>query len=151
MATSSIPAAGATGGSSQLTNPNSKLKVSDFINMMVTQLQNQDPLDPVKNQDLLAQMSQIGQLQTSNDLDTSLKGLVLQNSLGAAGNLIGKAVQGLDEQGAPLGGIVSSVRVQGSDVFLELDSGKELQLGSVTSIAAPTPSATTPTPATAVH
>ena len=52
------------------------LKTADFIKMMVTQLQNQDPTDPVKNQDLLAQMSQIGQLQSSQDLQTSLKGLV---------------------------------------------------------------------------
>ena len=53
--------------------------------MMITQLQNQDPLEPAKNQELLAQMSQIGQLQSSTQLQDSLKGLVLQNSLGRRG------------------------------------------------------------------
>ena len=115
------------------------LKTEDFIKMMVTQLQNQDPTDPVKNQDLLAQMSQIGQLQSQQDLQTSLKGLVLQNSLGAAGNLIGKMVQGLDQDGAQMNGLVTSVRVVDNEVSLELDSGKELKLARVTGISQPAP------------
>src|SRR5947208_3096796 len=94
------------------TPSNFQLKSEDFIKMMVTQLQNQDPLEPAKNDQLLAQMSQIGQLQSSTDLQASLKGLVLQNSLGAAGNLIGKNVQGLDDQNNDARGVVNSVRVQ---------------------------------------
>ena len=123
----------------------SALKTEDFINMMVTQLQNQDPTDPVKNQDLLAQMSQIGQLQSTTDLQTSLKNLVLQNSLGAAGNLIGKMVDGLDEQGEKLNGLVTSVQVVVGNVQLELDNGKQLALDRVTGIT----QATAAAPATA--
>ncbi len=118
----------------QLKSKKSELKTSDFINMMVTQLQNQDPTDPVKNQDLLAQMSQIGQLQSATALQESLQGLVLQNSLGAAGNLIGRMIEGQDENGEKLSGLVTSVRVEDKNVFLELDSGKSVQLGRVTSI-----------------
>jgi len=111
------------------------LKTEDFIQMMITQLQNQDPLEPAKNQELLAQMSQIGQLQTTESLQASLKGLVLQNSLGAAGNLIGKLVQGLEEDGTQVQGLVTAVRVQNDEVFLELDNGKSLKLSRVTAIA----------------
>jgi flagellar basal-body rod modification protein FlgD len=105
--------------------------------MMLTQLQHQDPLEPAKNQELLAQMSQIGQLQTSNQLQETLKGLALQNQLGSAGNLIGKLVQGLSEDQEMVTGLVSSVRVEGDEVFLELDNGKTLSMGNVTAIAAP--------------
>lgn len=122
----------------KIQSANFQLKTDDFIKMMITQLQNQDPLDPEKNQDLLAQMSQIGQLQSSTQLQDSLKGLVLQNNIGAAGNLMGKMVQGLDENGASLSGLVTSVRVQDGDVQLELDSGKQLKLGSVVTISNPT-------------
>ena len=55
------------------------LKPADFIKMMVTQLQNQDPMQPACNSDLLAQMSQIGQLQSSTTLQDSLKTMTLQN------------------------------------------------------------------------
>jgi flagellar basal-body rod modification protein FlgD len=118
----------------QIKSKSFELKTEDFIKMMITQLQNQDPLEPAKNQDLLAQMSQIGQLQSSTTLQQSLKGLVLQNSLGAAGNLIGKMVQGMDEQNETVKGIVTSIRVDQDQVYLELDNGQSLPLGRVTTI-----------------
>src|SRR5688572_2083089 len=86
------------------------LKSEDFIKMMITQLQHQDPLEPAKNEELLAQMSQIGQLQSTTQLRQSLKGLVLQNQIGAAGNLIGKTVEGLDDRNEKVKGLVNSVR-----------------------------------------
>lgn len=111
------------------------LKTEDFIRMMITQLQNQDPLEPAKNEQLLAQMSQIGQLQASQDLQTSLKSMVLQNNLGAASSLIGKMVEGQDPSGEAITGLVTAIRVENQNVMLELDSGKTLALGRVTGIA----------------
>ena len=110
------------------------LKTEDFIKMMITQLQNQDPMEPAKNEQLLAQMSQIGQLESAAQLQTSLSRLVLQNNLGAAGNLIGKAVEGLGDDGDELAGEVTSVRVEAGDVYLELDTGNRLRLDRVTEI-----------------
>ena len=114
------------------------LKAQDFINMMVTQLQNQDPTKPADNAQLLSQMSQIGQLQANNTLTDSIKGLVLQNQIGSAGNLIGKTVQGVDDAQNTVKGIVNSVKVQSDGVVLELDNGKQLPLAGVTDIAAAT-------------
>ena len=119
----------------QLKSKSMELKTEDFIKMMITQLQNQDPLEPAKNQELLAQMSQIGQLQSSTSLQESLKGMVLQNQIGAASGLIGKTVQGLDAQNEPVSGLVNSVRVSPDGVSLELDNGKTLELARVTAIA----------------
>jgi flagellar basal-body rod modification protein FlgD len=116
---------------------NMELKSEDFIKMMITQLQNQDPMEPAKNGELLAQMSQIGQLQSSTMVQESLKGMVLQNQIGSAGNLIGKTVEGLDATNEKVKGFVNSVRVESDGVYLELDSGKKLALGRVTSIAQP--------------
>src|SRR3954471_7763118 len=123
----------------QVRSRKSQLNTDDFIKMMLTQLQNQDPLEPAKNQELLAQMSQIGQLQTSTQLQDTLKGLTLQNQLGAAGNLIGKLVQGIDSNNENVVGLVDSVRVENNEVFLELDSGKTLPMGNVVAIANPPP------------
>src|SRR6476469_4301956 len=131
MITSSVTN-GATG--SQLKGASSpyNLQPEDFIKMMLTQLQNQDPLEPAKNEQLLAQMSQIGQLESSTELQSSLKSLVLQNNIGAAGNLIGKMVQGLDGTGKAVKGLVNSVRVVDGNVSLELDNGKALAMDHVT-------------------
>src|SRR5919112_6013369 len=115
-----------TPSQNQLKNKNFELKTEDFIKMMITQLQNQDPLEPAKNEELLAQMSQIGQLQSTTQLQQSLKGLVLQNQIGAAGNLIGKQVEGLNDRNEKVTGLVNSVRVADEQVYLELDNGKTL-------------------------
>ncbi len=136
--TASPAAAGSSQSTRQLKSKGMELKTEDFIKMMITQLQNQDPLEPAKNQDLLAQMSQIGQLQSSTSLQESLKGMVLQNQIGSASALIGKTVQGLDGQDDPVTGLVNSVKVGADGVSLELDNGKSPMLSRVTQIA-PTP------------
>ena len=135
-----IPGVGSTGGSTGTgsvgAKKNFELKTEDFIKMMITQLQNQDPMEPAKNQELLAQMSQIGQLQSSTTLQESLQGMVVQNQIGSAAGLIGKSVEGLDGNDDPVSGVVSSVRVEKDGVSLELDNGKTLPLARVTSIGA---------------
>jgi flagellar basal-body rod modification protein FlgD len=131
------PASSSTPGT-QMKNKNLELKTEDFIKMMITQLQNQDPLEPAKNQELLAQMSQIGQLQSATTLQESLKAMVLQQNIGAAGNLIGKMVQGIDGYGSSVSGLVNSVRVEKDGVYLELDNGQRLALTRVQNISAAT-------------
>jgi flagellar basal-body rod modification protein FlgD len=137
MTTSGIGGS-SSGGGNQIQSKSKALNPEDFIKMMVTQLQNQDPLEPAKNSELLGQMSQIGQLQSATALQDSLKSMVMQNSLGSAGNLIGKMVQGMDANNETINGLVSSVRVEDSKVFLELDNGQSLELGRVTAISSPT-------------
>jgi flagellar basal-body rod modification protein FlgD len=119
---------------SQFKSSKMQLKTEDFIKMMITQLQNQDPMEPAKNEALLAQMSQISQLESSTQLQSSLKTLVLQNNISSAGAMIGKMVQGKDAVGEDLEGIVTSVRVEDGQLHLELDSGKKMSLSNVVSI-----------------
>jgi flagellar basal-body rod modification protein FlgD len=130
------------------------LSSSDFMNLMIQQLQNQDPLNPTDSNQLLQQISQISTLQANTQLQTSLTGLTLQQSHGAAGNLIGKAVQGIDGNGNQVAGNVTAVQVQNQQVFLTLDSSTTpLPMSNVTNISLPitttaTTTGTTTTPAT---
>lgn len=119
----------------QVRSKQSELKAEDFIKMMITQLQNQDPLEPAKNSELLAQMSQIGQLQSATQLQDSLKTMVMQNQLGSAGNLLGKLVQGMDAKNQTVQGVVNSIRVEKDKVHLELENGKTLELSRVTHVS----------------
>lgn len=118
-----------------------KLQAEDFVRMMITQLQQQDPMEPAKNDQLLAQMSQISQLQSSTALQESLTTVVHQNQIGAAAGLIGKSVEGMAADNTTVSGLVTAVRVEGASVNLELDNGKSLALSRVTTIA---PQASTP-------
>ena len=138
MATSAVAGLGSssTGATTSSTPLKKKsLNADDFIKMMITQLQNQDPTDPAKSDQLLAQMSQISQLQSSTALNDSLKSMVMQNQIGSASSLIGKSVQGMAADNTTISGMVTSVKVESDAVKLELDSGQALDLGRVTSIS----------------
>ncbi|HEX2972500.1 MAG TPA: flagellar hook capping FlgD N-terminal domain-containing protein [Tepidisphaeraceae bacterium] len=119
-----------------------ELTADDFIKIMITQLQNQDPTEPMKNEELLSQMSQISQLQSNTSLQKTLSGLAAQNQIGSAGQLIGKMVGGIDENDEKVTGLVNSVRVEDGKIYLELDNGKTLPVDNVTDIA-PGPGGTT--------
>jgi flagellar basal-body rod modification protein FlgD len=136
MAITGTSATGGTMGASQSSSSkkNFDLKPEDFIKMMITQLQNQDPMEPAKNQEILAQMSQIGQLQSATTLQSSFQSIAMQSQIGSAAGLIGKSVEGLDTNNDPVDGVVSSVKVEKDGVSLELDNGKTLSLDHVTSI-----------------
>jgi flagellar basal-body rod modification protein FlgD len=66
-----------------------------FLTLFTTQLKNQDPTDPVKNEAFVAQLAQFSQLEATTAMKTSMESLVTSMSndrmLGAA-SLIGKAV-----------------------------------------------------------
>jgi flagellar basal-body rod modification protein FlgD len=88
-------------GSTQdpLRDPTRVLGKDDFLRLLTVQLQHQDPLTPMENQDLIAQLAQFSSLeqleninanlQSSMDLDLILT-QVLNNT--AAAGLIGKTV-----------------------------------------------------------
>jgi flagellar basal-body rod modification protein FlgD len=103
--------------------------------MMITQLRNQDPLNPTSTSDLMSQMSQVGQLQSTAQLQTTLQGLATQTQIGAASSLMGKQVTGLDINSNPVSGLVSTVQVTSTGVNLQLQDGSQLALSNVSSIS----------------
>jgi flagellar basal-body rod modification protein FlgD len=144
IASTLLPSVTGTSTATTVANPNSSLQPSDFINMMVTQLENQDPLDPTSDTDLLTQMSEIGQLQSTNSLQTSISSMVLQNQIGSGASLIGQQVTGTDANANSVTGLVSSVQVNGSAVSLQLSNGSLLPITQVNTISAPTVTPTSP-------
>lgn len=133
-----------TGTTSGTAGTGYNLTTGDFINMMVTQLQNQDPMDPAKNSDLLAQMSQIGQLQSSSQLQDTLKSMMFQSQLSSASSLIGKSINGTLADGTtPVSGVVNSVSVVDGNVSLQLESGQQVSLSNVTGVTGATGTTTT--------
>jgi len=138
-----------TSSTSATTNSGLSLTPTDFINMMITQLKNQDPTQPTSNADLLQEMSQIGQLQSQQTLQTNLQTMVLQNQIGSASNFIGKSVTGLDANNANVNGVVDSVHIENGGVNLVLNNGLTLALSNLTDVNGTATTATSTTPVTA--
>lgn len=62
-----------TSSSSTAKNSWGSLGAGDFLKLLTTQLQNQDPTAPVDNTQMVAQLAQFSSLSTSNDMSDTLK------------------------------------------------------------------------------
>ena len=86
---------GVSSGTTNATTTNKVLGQDDFLKMLVAQLQNQDPLNPLQGADFAAQLAQFSSLDQLTQINTQLS--TLTSSLSSANNsqlvgLIGDAV-----------------------------------------------------------
>ncbi len=107
----------------------------EFLNIILTELTNQDPLAPNDTQALLEQLSSLRNIESQLSLEKSLEKLVLQNSLSQAGSLIGKTVEGTGDDGQKLTGTVRSVRINDGETTLQLDTGRQVKLTALSLIS----------------
>jgi flagellar basal-body rod modification protein FlgD len=124
--------------------PQSALGKDAFMSLLVTQMKNQDPMEPTKNEEMLAQLAQFQSLEEMSELNENIVGLaVLQQSnavleqLTSSSALIGKDVRYVDpETGVETWGKVDAVRID--DGFAQLQiGGQNVPLGNVLEIGAP--------------
>ncbi len=115
MATSGIGSTGSgqdAAKSATATDAFQRLDVEQFLKLLITELQNQDPLQPADNQQLLTQLSQIKDIAASNKLNETLESLSLGENVSSAAGLIGKQIQGLDDAGSSVVGRVEKVSIR---------------------------------------
>jgi flagellar basal-body rod modification protein FlgD len=77
------------------TPTNENMGQTEFLTLFTTQLKNQNPLDPVKNEAFVAQLAQFSQLEATTAMKTSMQNLVsslANDRLLGATSLIGKTV-----------------------------------------------------------
>lgn len=94
---------------------------NQYMTLLVTQLQHQDPLEPMNNSEMTAQLTSMSQLEKLESLDNSFsKVLAAQQQLQAT-DLIGKNVTFIvDEQGNLGSGTVESIDFSSDTVRLKI-------------------------------
>ena len=86
--------------------------LDQFLGLLITELQNQDPLNPMDNAQMLEQIGQIRQIGSTNKLTETLSSLAVGQELSMASSLIGKKITALDNNSKDVKGIVDRVAVQ---------------------------------------
>lgn len=127
---SSASSTSAIGDAVQQVTANQALGQQAFLQLLSTQLSNQDPLAPTDQTQMLAQLAQFSTVEGVNKVSDS------QSRLQATG-LLGKTVTALttvDNTPVPISGKVSSVRWSGSSIKLTLDSGADVTMDQVTQV-----------------
>ncbi len=111
----------------------------DFMNLLVRQLQYQDPFEPMTNQEMINQVAGIRELEMNTRLTRRLEQLTDEQRFGSAAALIGRRVSGTvtdaDGRAYTLSGVVRAVRFTSSgEAMLELDTGEVLPLSRLEAV-----------------
>jgi flagellar basal-body rod modification protein FlgD len=65
---------------------------SDYLKLLVTQLKNQDPLEPIGNNEMVAQLAQFSQLEQLENMSSTFQKVLLAEQFNQATDLIGKEI-----------------------------------------------------------
>jgi flagellar basal-body rod modification protein FlgD len=96
MAIAAIEATGVSTSANAVSSDTTIMGKNDFLNLLVAQLQHQDPLNPLDSTEFTAQLAQFTSLEQLNNVNTNLESLqsyqaAIKNA--QAVNLIGKTVE----------------------------------------------------------
>ena len=121
-------------GTAQSREIKTELDKDSFLRILVTQLTNQDPLEPMKDTEFIAQMAQFSELEQMMNISKQMDNLTMLSLL-SSGGLVGRTVSFFDETGEEISSRVLSVRFGNGNMTLELASGEGIPLGTILSIS----------------
>ena len=117
--------------------PTKQLGQQDFLRLLLTKLTSQDPLNPEKDSDFIAQMAQFSSLEQAKAMQADMAALRTEQQLLQASALIGETVQIQLDQDTATAGVVEGVKVDAGVPKLVIN-GEAYPLEQVLTIT-PTP------------
>ena len=125
---------------------NNELGQDVFLQLMITQLQNQDPLDPMDNSEFLSQQAMFTQVNTLQEMNEnltsygdallSMNGSMLNSStLNQATSLVGKEVTAINPENKDetITGVVESVKISENGLKFTIN-GQEIDSSYITGV-----------------
>lgn len=119
-ATQTQAAGGASSAQQQLT-----VDYDTFLQLMMAQMQNQDPTNPMDASEQLSQLASFSQVEQAIQTNAKLETMLMNMSFGQVDDLIGRTVT--DPNGTS--GVVERVEIYSDGTLLALDNGKGVLLG----------------------
>lgn len=103
-----------------------------FLTLLATQLQNQNPLEPINSSDFTAQLAQFSTLEGVQNLNTNFSEMLKLQELTQGANLVGKKIQFAQTGVTGLqSGVVSGVSLASDGSFQALVGGKQIGLDQI--------------------
>ena len=111
-------------------NALNEMDIDAFLKLMIAELQNQDPLNPLENDELVAQIGQIRSVASTEKLTTTLDSVLLGQNISSATNLIGAEVDAISDDNQRVTGTVERVSVANGQPKLHLDLDPNAKLST---------------------
>ncbi|WP_409561316.1 flagellar hook assembly protein FlgD [Hyphomicrobium sp. B1] len=130
-----VPATGGTSGTqtSSSSQSSTTLDYNDFLQLMVAQLQNQDPLNPTDTNEFMSQIAEFSNVEQSINANSKLDQLLVNSNISQASTMIGLVITGTDGTQ----GVVQSVRIDSSGSTAILTDGTQVPITAGVSIGYP--------------
>ncbi|MCP1458980.1 flagellar hook assembly protein FlgD [Bacillus amyloliquefaciens] len=117
-------------------NSSTNLGKDEFLKILMTQVQNQDPLNPVDDKEFISQMATFSSLEQMMNMNTTMTKFVEnQDPFTMYVNWIGKNVTFSDSDGKDQTSPVNSVKHSNGNYVLVLENGKEVSPWNVTAVS----------------
>ncbi len=87
------------------------VNLDDFLKLLITEIQSQDPMEPMSNQEILEQISQIREIESNMRLTETLQSVRLGQNLTVAGMMIGRLIVALSDDAREITGQVDGVSI----------------------------------------
>lgn len=104
----------------------STVSYDNFLRLLLTQMKNQDPTDPMKSTEYMAQLATFSQVEQSVKSNEKLDALLSSFALSQADSVIGRTISSMD--GTVLGK-VDSVMIASDGAVAQLSNGNRVLLG----------------------
>tara|TARA_R110002095_G_scaffold195600_2_gene174258 strand:+ start:6692 stop:7120 length:429 start_codon:yes stop_codon:yes gene_type:complete len=114
----------------------SGLTAESFLKLLITELQNQDPTEPLGNEQLLAQLSSMRELQSNIELSDTLKAITTGQGLTQAAGLIGKEISGQQDGQSAVAGVVDRAFVREGKAYVGVGAF-ELPVSAISDVTQP--------------
>lgn len=92
----------------------------DYMKLLITQLQNQNPLEPMNNTEMASQMAQFSQLQQLEDMNGSFSKVLEKTELNYANSLMGKKIVFAGSDGQLTSGTVEAIGIYDDGIVLKV-------------------------------
>ena len=116
-------------GASQASAPANRASVDydSFLRLLVAQLENQDPTEPMSDTEYVAQLASFSNVEQNTQVNEKLDYLISMMSIQQAGTMIGRTVSSFN---GSISGTVAEVKIFDDGVIAVLEDGRELPIGS---------------------
>jgi flagellar basal-body rod modification protein FlgD len=111
-----------------------QLGKDDFLKLLLTQLSQQDPTNPMKDQDFIAQMAQFSSLEQMKNISTGISKMESRQNFA----LVGKLISGPDmNDGDTIVGVVGAIFFDGDGKSFARVNGRTVEVDKITLVSDP--------------